>query len=75
MHFYLFLNFFMFTSLCSLLHLTIGREYLEKEFRDGDFRAAGGFDIERIIDDFVFLVRGRARASSMFRTFICECSQ
>ena len=30
--------------------------YLEKEFSGADFSAAGGFQLERVIDDFVLMV-------------------
>eukprot|EP01047_Picozoa_sp_COSAG01_P044102 COSAG01_NODE_3964_length_5490_cov_36.725283_1_plen_274_part_10 len=36
------------------LHIHILREYLEAEFKDG-VSYAQGFDLERVIDDFVFL--------------------
>jgi 5'-3' exonuclease len=40
-----------------LLSLSVFREYLQKEFGDGNFACVGGFNLERFIDDFVFMVR------------------
>ena len=37
------------------LHIATLREYLHAEFANADFSAAGGFDLERVIDDFIFL--------------------
>jgi len=37
------------------LHIHILREYLAKELSQADYSCAGGFDLERVIDDFVFL--------------------
>ena len=38
------------------LSLSVLREYLAKEFADADYACVGGFDLERVIDDFVFMV-------------------
>lgn len=32
-------------------------EYLVKEFGDADYSVVGGFNLERVIDDFIFMVR------------------
>ena len=37
------------------LHISTLREYLDKEFCRADFSAAGGYQLERVIDDFIFL--------------------
>ena len=37
------------------LHIHTLREYLSKEFGAGDYSVAGGFNLERAIDDFIFL--------------------
>ena len=37
------------------LRISTLREYLEKEFAVGDYTCAGGFNLERVIDDFIFL--------------------
>lgn len=38
------------------LHINTLREYLDKEFRDADYSVAeGGYELERVIDDFIFL--------------------
>ena len=37
------------------LRIGVLREYLQKEFAPGDYACAGGFDLERVIDDFIFL--------------------
>ena len=37
------------------LRISTLREYLEKEFAPSDYACAGGFDLERVIDDFIFL--------------------
>ena len=38
------------------LHISVLREYLCKEFADGcDYSSVGGFQLERVIDDFIFL--------------------
>ena len=38
------------------LHISVLREYLRKEFADsGDYSCVGGFELERVIDDFIFL--------------------
>ena len=37
------------------LHVRILREYLCKEFCQADYSAEGGFDLERLLDDFVFM--------------------
>ena len=38
------------------LHVSTLREYLEREFARGcDFSCAGGWDLERLIDDFIFV--------------------
>ena len=38
------------------LRVHVLREYLDKEMRNANFDAAGGFDLERVIDDVVFMV-------------------
>eukprot|EP00736_Rhodelphis_marinus_P000954 Rmarinus@m.26593 len=37
------------------LHINILREYLEKEFKSASYECEGGFNLERVIDDFVFM--------------------
>ena len=37
------------------LSIAVLREYIQKEFAVGDYTCAGGFDLERVIDDFIFL--------------------
>lgn len=37
------------------LKVNVLREYLEKEMAQADYSCAGGFDLERVIDDFVFM--------------------
>eukprot|EP00053_Salpingoeca_punica_P011898 m.106094 g.106094 ORF g.106094 m.106094 type:complete len:1271 (-) comp15807_c0_seq2:863-4675(-) len=37
------------------LRISVLREYLEKELRSGDYACVGGFNLERVIDDFVFM--------------------
>ena len=38
------------------LHIAVLREYLHLEFADDcDYSCVGGFDLERVIDDFIFL--------------------
>ncbi|PLN77665.1 XRN 5'-3' exonuclease N-terminus-domain-containing protein [Aspergillus taichungensis] len=38
-----------------LLHLSMVREYLEMEFQDLEKEGAVGFDMERVIDDFILM--------------------
>ena len=38
------------------LRINVLREYLAKEMVACDYSAVGGFNLERVIDDFVFLV-------------------
>ena len=46
-----------------LLRINILREYLLKEMGSGaDYSCAGGFNLERVIDDFVFMVGERGPA-------------
>jgi len=44
-------------KLLLFLSIDVLREYLAKEFSDADFSCVGGCDLERVVDDFVFLVR------------------
>jgi 5'-3' exoribonuclease 2 len=37
------------------VQLSVLREYLEVEFRPVDYTVAGGFDLERVVDDFVLM--------------------
>lgn len=39
-----------------MIKVAVLREYLEKELGDSDYSAAGGFSLERVIDDFVLMV-------------------
>jgi hypothetical protein len=50
------------------LSLAVLREYLAKEFGDADYSCVGGFDLERVIDDFVFMVRSYKKK----RTCVCD---
>ena len=37
------------------IKISVLREYLDKEFRHVDFRTAGGYNLERVIDDFILM--------------------
>jgi hypothetical protein len=38
-----------------MLRVNVLREYLEKEMKDANYSCVGGFDLERFIDDFIFM--------------------
>jgi 5'-3' exonuclease len=43
------------------LRINTLREYLAKEMAQGaDYSCVGGFDLERVLDDFVFMVYAEA---------------
>lgn len=51
-------NFFAPTTTIILLQfmaIPILRDYLNTEFSKGDYSIVGGFNLERVLDDFVFM--------------------